>query len=59
MTDQPTTDPDDDGLCTAEYPGDINFAGQLCESPRGHDGDHEHLAVLPGGGYTCCLTWPA
>lgn len=49
----------DDQLCTSEYPGDDAFAGQLCENDRGHDGDHEHLAVIAGTSYTRRLVWPA
>lgn len=49
----------DDRLCTSEFPGDDSFAGQLCERERGHDGDHEHLAVVAGTRYTRRLVWAA
>lgn len=49
----------DDQLCISEFPGDDSFAGQLCERERGHDGDHEHLAVIAGTRFTRRLTWPA
>jgi hypothetical protein len=54
-----TDQTDDDRLCTSEYPGDDQFAGQLCEGDHGHDGDHEHLAVIEGTRYTRRLVWPA
>jgi len=53
-----TTDLDDQ-LCTSEFPGDSSFAGQLCERERGHDGDHEHHAVIAGTQFTRRLVWPA
>lgn len=58
MTDDPQPDLDDQ-LCTSEYPGDDSFAGQLCENDQGHDGDHEHLAVIAGTRFTRRLVWPA
>ncbi|MFE7906453.1 hypothetical protein [Streptomyces albogriseolus] len=54
------TTPADDGTryCPAEYPGDDHgFVGQLCERELGHDGKHEHLAVIAGTRYTHRLTW--
>ena len=49
----------DDHLCSAEFPGNELFVGQLCERERGHDGEHEHLAVIEGTRYSCRLSWPA
>ncbi|WP_416520076.1 hypothetical protein [Streptomyces achromogenes] len=46
-----------DELCTSEFPGDDSFAGQLCEREHGHDGDHEHLATIPGTHHRRRLTW--
>lgn len=57
MIDNPQTP--DDRLCPSEFPGDDSFVGQLCERERGHDGAHEHLAVIPGTSYTRRLVWPA
>ena len=57
---EPTvTTPADDGTryCPAEFHGDDMFVGQLCERERGHDGEHEHLAVIEGTCYTRRLTW--
>src|SRR5690606_11693993 len=56
----PRTTPAGDGTrsCPAEYPGDDHgFIGQLCERERGHDVEHEHLAVIEGTRYTRRLTW--
>ncbi|QLJ01492.1 hypothetical protein HZZ00_10970 [Streptomyces sp. NEAU-sy36] len=47
----------DNQLCTAEFPGDDTFAGQLCELPEGHDGNHKHLASIAGTRHTRRLTW--
>lgn len=57
MNDDPQTT--DELLCPSEFPGDDSFAGQLCERERGHDGSHEHLAVIAGTRYTRRLVWPA
>ena len=49
----------DEGLCASEFPGDDTFVGQLCEREHGHDGDHEHLAVIAGTRHVRRLVWPA
>lgn len=49
----------EDRLCTAEFPGDDMFVGQLCERERNHTGAHEHLADIAGTRFTRRLTWPA
>lgn len=51
-------DPDDDDLCTGEFPGDDLNAGQLCNLLVGHDGSHSALAEV-GPGWRRHLTWPA
>jgi len=51
------TTPADDRLCDSEFPGDDQFVGQPCERERGHDGAHEHLAVIAGTRYTRRLAW--
>ena len=56
MTDQADLE---DHLCDSEFPGDDSFAGQLCERESGHDGSHEHLAVIAGTRFTRRLVWPA
>lgn len=49
----------DERLCDSEFPGDDMFVGQLCEREHGHDGDHEHLAMIAGTRHTRRLVWPA
>jgi hypothetical protein len=52
-------EPDEDDLCTSEFPGDDLHAGQLCDQFAGHDGDHAAVAELSGTGYERHLTWAA
>lgn len=51
--------PDEDQLCTSEFPGDDTFVGQLCEREHGHGGDHQATAEISGTRHRRQLTWPA
>lgn len=50
-------DTDEDTLCNAEYPGDDNFAGQLCGLPKDHFGEHRCDEKMSAS-YTALLRWP-
>ncbi|MFD4662483.1 hypothetical protein [Streptomyces halstedii] len=47
----------DDDLCTTEFPGDEHHAGQLCDQPAGHQGEHKALAEV-GPGWRRHIAWP-
>lgn len=48
---------DDGSLCSAEYPGDDNFVGQLCGLPARHYGDHRCDVAIGDGVHTVLLRW--
>ena len=50
---------DDEQLCPAEFPGDDNHTGQICERERGHGGDHWCMAPIPGTSYRRQIAWPS